>query len=404
MNRDFRLLWAGHTVSQLGTSASMVAVPLVAVTTLHASALQVALLSAAVWLPWLLVGIPAGTLVDRLPRRPVLILCDLLCALLLLSAPVAAWLGLLSIGQLLLVALLAGTCDVFASTAGQVYLPSLVPPDRLERGNARLQGSASAAQVAGPRVAGLLAHLGGAVTALVADAASYLVSAACLLRIRGRGRVVPDPGRESLLAEARVGLRFAARDPYLRVLAGFGAASNLALTSYQAVLIVFLVREVGLGPGAVGLLLSLGGLGGVLGAVLATPLSRALGSARALLACEIGAGACALLLPLTTSGWGVAWFVLGDLGLAAGVVAGNVLNGSFRQRYVPAALLGRVTASMRVLNYGTMPLAAVLGGVLATAIGLRPTLWAGTAAVLAATAVLLLGPLKSARDLPDRPA
>lgn len=111
-----------------------------------------------------------------------------------------------------------------------------------------------------------------------------------------------------------------------------------------------------------------------------------------------------MLLPLTTTGWGLVWLVLGDAGVAAGVVAGNVINGSFRQRYCPPELLGRVTASMRVVNYGTMPLAAVLGGALATAIGLRPTMWAGTAGVLVAALVLLAGPLTRSRDLPETPA
>ena len=401
MNRDFRLLLVGQTVSRLGTTASMVAAPLVAATTLHATAFQVSLLVAATWLPWLLVGLPAGALVDRLPRRPILVACDLLSAVLLVSAPVAAWLGLLTIGQLLLVALLVGVADVFSSTAGQVFLPSLVEPAGLARANARLQGGASAAQVAGPGFAGLLAHFGGAITALFADALSYLVSAGCLLRIRASERPVPDPGRESLVAAARAGLRFAARDPYLRVLAGFGAASNLALTAYQAILIVFLVREVGIGAGTIGLLFSIASLGGVAGAALAGPVVRRFGSARGLFLLEVGAGLAALLLPLTTPGRGLVWLVLGDAGVSAAVVAGNVINGSFRQRYCPPELLGRVTASMRVVNYGTMPLAAVLGGGLATAIGLRATMWAGTAGVLVAALVLLIGPLTRSRDLPE---
>jgi MFS family permease len=400
MTRDFRLLWTGRTVSELGTTASRVAVPLVATTTLHAGPFQISLLTAATWLPWLLVGIPAGALVDRLPRRPILIACDLVRAVLMVSAPVAAWLGLLTVGQLLLVALLVGLAEVFSATAGQVLLPSVLAPEQLAAGNARLQGGESAAQVAGPGLAGLLAHLGGAVTALAFDAVSYAVSAACLLRLRTRERIVPDPGRESLWTAARVGLRFVVRDPYLRVLAGFGATSNLALTAYQAIMIVFLVREVGLGAGTLGVLLSLASLGGVAGAALAGPVARRFGSARGLVLLEVGAGLSALLLPLTTTGWGMVWLVAGSWGLAAGVVAGNVINGSFRQRYCPPELLGRVTASMRVVNYGTMPLAAVLGGALAATIGLRATMWVGTAGVLVAALVLLVGPLARSRDLP----
>lgn len=402
MSRDFRLLWTGQTVSQLGTSATMVAAPLVAVTTLHASAFEVGLLAAAVWAPWLLVGVPAGALVDRLPRRPILVVSDLASAALMVSAPVAAWLGVLTIGQLLLVAFLAGVAEVFSATAGQVFLPAVLPPERLPDGNAKLQGGASGAQVAGPGFAGLLAHLGGPVTALAADAASYLVSAGCLLGIRAREPVRDDQTREPLLRDARVGLRFVVRDPYLRVFAGAGSAANFALTAYQAVLVVFLVRQVGLGAGLIGVLLSVASLGGVAGAMLSGPVTRWLGGARGFFALSLGSGVSALLIPLTTRDWGLVWLVAGNAGVDACVVAGNVINAGFRQRYCPPELLGRVTAVMRVVNYGTMPPAAVLAGVLATVLGLRPTMWIGAAGVFGAALLLLIGPLTRDRELPER--
>ena len=398
---DFRLFWIGQTTNKLGSTASAVAMPLVAVTTLDASAVQVGLLSALTWLPWLLVGLPAGAWVDRLPRRPVLILCDLVGAALFVAAPVAAWLGLLSIGQLLATALLGGVASVFAATAYQVYLPSLVAPRDLTEGNAKLHGSESASQVAGPGVAGLLAALGGAVTALLADAVSFLISTACLLGIRGteppRPVVVERPRLRTQIAD---GLRFVARDEYLRVLVASGAASNLALTGYQAILVVFLVREVGVGPGTVGVLFSLAGLGGVLGALLARPLARRVGSARGFLFGELAAGPFALLIPLTSPGPGLVLLVAGMVGVGAGVVAGNVISGTFRLLRTPPALLGRVTATTRVINYSTMPLAAVLAGVLADGIGLRPTLWIMTVGVGAAALILLVGPLKRDRELP----
>lgn len=161
-HRDFRLLWIGQTGSKLGSSVTSVALPLVAVTTLGASTFQVALLSAAAWLPWLVIGLPAGAWVDRLPRRPVMIICDVVSLLLFLSVPVAAWLGVLTIGHLLAVALGAGTASVFFQTAYQVYLPSLLTKEDVPEGNAKLQGAEAAAHVAGPGLAGLIAQAFGA--------------------------------------------------------------------------------------------------------------------------------------------------------------------------------------------------------------------------------------------------
>ncbi len=170
---------------------------------------------------------------------------------------------------------------------------------------------------------------------------------------------------------------------------------------WTAPLVVFLVREVGLGAGAIGLLLSLASLGGVVGAALSGRVTRRLGSARGLFALELASGLSALLIPLTTGCWGLVWLVVGNAGVAAFVVAGNVISASFRQRYCPADLLGRITASMRMVNYGTMPVAAVVAGTLATAVGLRTTMRVGAAGVGAAALLLLVGPLTRSRDLPQ---
>ncbi|MGH3382805.1 MAG: MFS transporter, partial [Actinoallomurus sp.] len=289
-HRDFRLLWIGQTTSKLGSSVTSVALPLVAVATLGASTFQVALLSAAAWLPWLLIGLPAGAWVDRLPRRPVMLACDLAALLLFLSVPVAAWLGRLTIGQLLAVALGAGTASVFFQTAYQAHLPSLLDRDEVAEGNAKVQATEAAAQVGGPGVAGLITQLADAVNALLADAASFLVSALCLLAIRAREPRLDRARRAGTLRrEIGEGLRFVARDPYLRVLTLFSAVSNIGLIGYQSILVVFLVREVGVSPGVVGGLAAATSLGGVLGAASATARARRFGSARSLLVAEIGA-------------------------------------------------------------------------------------------------------------------
>lgn len=403
-HRDFRLLWIGQTTSKLGSSVTSVALPLVAVATLNASTFQVALLSAAAWSPWLLIGLPAGAWVDRLPRRPVMLACDLAALLLFLSVPVAAWLGRLTIGHLLAVALGAGTASVFFQTAYQVYLPSLLDRDEVAEGNAKVQATEAVAQVGGPGVAGLITQLAGAVNALLADAASFLISALCLLTIRA-GEPRPPRARPSstLRHEIGEGLRFVARDPYLRVLTLFSALSNIGLIGYQSILVVFLVREVGVSPGTVGGLAAATSLGGVLGAASATASARRFGSARGLLVAEIGAAPFGLLIPLATPGPGLALAAAGGFVVGAGAATGNVIKGSFRQTYSPHALLGRITVSMQLVGYGTIPLGALLAGALGTAFGVRPAMWIITSGLALTGLVLLIGPLRRHRQLPDQP-
>jgi len=402
---DFRLLWLGETTSAVGTSISKVALPLLAVVTLQASALQVSALTAAAWLPWLVIGLPAGAWVDRLPRRRVMQVCNIGSLLLLLSVPIAAWSGTLTIGQLLLVALLTGVASVFFQTAYQVYLPAVVPAGDLTEANAALQGSESVAQVGGPGLAGLLAQLAGAVTGLVADAVSFLVSTVCLVFIHAQDKPTKDETRSTpLRGQIADGLRFVRTDPYLRVLTVFGATSNLALTGYQAILVVFLVRDAGVSPGGVGLLISGMSAGGVVGAAGAGAVARQFGTARGMLACELVGAPFALLIPLTRPGLGLLWVVVGGVGVGAGIVSGNVIKGSFRQTYTPRHLLGRVIVTMQFLNYGTIPLGALLAGVLATTLGLRPTMWIMASGLTLASLVLLIGPIRQQRNLPTHPA
>ena len=399
MNRGFRLLWGAEASSKLGSSVTSVALPLIAVTTLDATAFQAAMLYAATWLPWLLVGLPAGAWVDRLRRRPLMIVCDLISVLLFLSIPVAAWLGVLTVGQLLAVSVSAGAVAVFFQTANQAYLPSLLAPSALPRGNAVLHGTESTMQVAGPGVAGLIIQMAGAATAVLVDAFSFAVSALCLLAIRDR-EPRPARGPARLRGDVVEGIGFVARDPYLRVLTVYGAASNIGLIGYQSLLVVFLVREVGIGGGTVGGLVAAISCGGVLGAALATPLARRVGTARAMLICELGATPFGLLIPMTGPGAGLTFLVAGGAVIGAGVVAGNVVKAAFRQQYTPPRLLGRVLVSMQFLNLGAIPLGALVAGGLATAIGVRPAMWCMTGGLASTGLLLLIGPMKRQRDLP----
>jgi len=398
---DFRLFWFGQGASRVGSGITAVAVPLVAVEVLHAGPVTMGLLAAAAWLPWLVIGLPAGAWVDRLRHRPVMLSCDAACIAALLAVPLLAWRGLLSIWLLLAAVLVLGAASVFFSTAYQAYLPFLLPAADIAEGNTKLQGTDQVANMAGPPLGGLIAQAFGALTGLVADALSFATSAVCLLRIRAREPVrEPRPDRATLRSEVGEGLRLVIGDPYLRVLALAASADNLLLNGYMALLVLFLVRDVGVPVGAVGLLLTADAVGGLLGAYLARRAATRYGTARAALGTALVMTPFGLLVPLTTGGPGLAFFVVGLMVPAAGMVIGNVLVNTFRQQYCPPRLLGRMYTSSRFIQYGVMPLGAVLGGVLGAWLGIRPALWVLFAAAAAAKGLRLIGPVRRRRDFP----
>jgi predicted MFS family arabinose efflux permease len=397
---DVRKLWLGETVSELGTTVSSLAIPLVAVVSLHAGAFATSLLIAAACLPWVLIGLPAGAWVDRLPARRVMIAADAVSVLAFASVPVAAWLGVLTLGQLLACALLGGYAAVFFQTSYQVFLPSLLDGDDLAAANALMHGSQSAAQVGGPGLAGLLASAVGAVSGVLLNAFSFLVSAACLLKLDDGQPARPARESAPLRDEIAEGAQFVARDPYLRILTIWGGLSNFALIGYQAVLIVFLVHDARLGSGLVGLLVALTSVGGVFGAAIAPRLGRRLGTARAFIGCELVAAPAALLIPLAGPGPRAALFAVGGFLVVAGVVGGNVLYATWEQTYTPRELRGRVSTCGALINYGAIPLGALCAGLLATALGTHDSIWITTSMLALCPAVLLLSPLRGRRDFP----
>jgi MFS family permease len=402
-DRDFTLFWAGQTVGDLGTAVSAVVLPLIAVSTLDAGPFAVGALGAAAWLPWLLIGLPAGAWVDRLPYRPVLVSCDVVRLVLIGSVPVAAAVGVLGLAQLYVVAFGTGVATVFFQVAYQAYLPTLVDRADLVEGNAKLQGSQSVAAVGGPGLGGLLSQVMRAPYALTVDAASYLVSAVTLLAIRTRAARRPPTAREPLRREVAAGARYVLADPLLRVLTIAPAVGNPFSTGVQALAVLFLVRTVGVQPGVVGLLFAAGSLGSIVGAMLARRIARTLGTARALWLPIALTAPAALLMPLTEDDARLACFVVGSFLLDAGVLVYNVTVVAWRQAYVPAPLIGRVVATMRFLLFGTIPLGALLGGALAGWIGVREAIWVLVAGNLLMPLILIASPLRTLRDMPDAP-
>ncbi len=402
--RNFGLFWVGESVSGFGSAITTVALPLVAVSTLHASTGVVALVTAANWLPWLLIGLPAGTWVDRWPRRRTLLAADLVSAVALVAVPIAAWTGVLTIAMLLAVVLIAGTSSVFFTLAFNAYLPHLViAEDRLE-GNAKLQTSAAAAQVAGPGLGGLLAEAAGAVCGLLIDSVTFVVSAACLLSLR----TGPEPRsapthRLSMTRQIAEGLGYFRNGGFMLPMLAVAAMINFSTLGVFALRIVFLVRTDGAAAGTVGVLISLGSLGGLLGASLASRAVIRFGSARTYLAVNIATAPFMLLLPASGPGWRLALFAIGSFVVLGGSTMSGVITVTFRSNYIPANLLGRVTAATRFVVSGTIPLGAVTAGVLATAFGIRTAMWA-LAILFAVTPIPLLGTsMRTLRDFPAHP-
>ena len=401
---DFRRLWAGETVSELGSQVTVLAVPLLAVRVLHATTFEVGALAAASTAAFLLVGLPAGAWVDRLRRRPVMIAADLGRLLALGSVPVAAAAGVLGLAQLYIVTLVAGVLTVFFDVAYQSYLPSLVGRENLVEGNAKLTGTAQVAQVAGPSLAGGLVQALGAAYAVAVDAGSFVVSAIAVGAIRAREvpPPVPEGGHAKLRRDIAEGLRFVFGHRLLRAIAATTATSNLFSGIQLAVEVVFLVRVVHAAPGIIGLLFAGGGVGGVLAAVVAGRVARRIGGVRAAFA-GIFATAGGLLIPLTTRGAGLALFAAGTFANSFGAVLYNVNQVSFRQRLCPERLLGRMNATMRFVVWGVLPIGALAGGAIGSALGTRTTLWLAAGGGTLAGGWLLASPMRHMRDFPAGP-
>jgi MFS family permease len=262
-DRDYRLYWVGETVSGAGSAMAVVAMPLTAVLVLHAGAFEVGMLQATAWLPSLLVGLPAGAWVDRMHKRPVLVTADIVSLALFVSVPFAAWAGVLTVWQLVVVAFGGGVAQVFFSAAVPPFLRSVVKEEDRGEARAKMEAGRWAGQLVAPGLAGLAAQLLGAVTGLLANAVSFAVSAFCLVRVHAvEPETAPASKRQgSLRQEVAEGLMFLLHDPYLRVVAFYAGAANCAECIMDAVLVVFLVKTVGVGAGVAGFLMAASGVG-----------------------------------------------------------------------------------------------------------------------------------------------
>nr|WP_221204043.1 MFS transporter [Modestobacter versicolor] len=400
-HRDFRHLWAAETVSQVGTQVTMLALPVVAVTLLDATPWQMGVLTALETAAFLLIGLPAGAWVDRWRRKRVLVVADLVRAVVLGTLPLAYLLDVLTLGQLFVVAAVTGTATVFFDVAYQSYLPALVDRDQLVDGNGKLEASRAVAQVAGPGLTGVLLRLVGAPVLVLVDAASFLLSALFLGSIRQPDTVPDRADRRPLRTEIGEGLSFVVRHPLLRRIVACTGTANLFGSMTNALLVLYVIRELGLSEATLGLVFSVGAVGGLLGAGTAAWYTRRVGEGRAIPLSAVVFAAAGTSLPLAAVGAPVVWLVTGWFVLSWSTVVYNVTQVSFRQRLCPPRLLGRMNASVRFIVYGSMPLGGLAGGVLGEWLGVVPALWVAAAGGFAACLPVVLSPLLTMGDLPD---
>jgi MFS family permease len=398
-NTDFAKLWTAQTISQFGSRITREGLPLAAVLNLAASPAQMGILTALSAAPVLVVGLFAGVLVDRLRRRPLMILADVGRAVLLLTIPLAAFQGWLSITQLYLIAILTGILTVLFDVADQSYLPSVVKREDLVDANSKLGASSSLAEIGGPPMAGVLIQLLTAPIAIIFDAVSFLVSALFIGWLRS-----PDPRPETsaeqpnLWREVREGVSVILSHPTLRALALVAAVSTFFGNFYWPLYSLYAIRELGLSTGILGVLIGLGGVGAFGGAFVASWAARRFGVGPAIVGSRMLAS---LISPLTVLAGGPLWLIILCMGLPQLLGDGAMMvyfinQTSLRQTLIPDHLLGRANASMAVIVGGLGPLGALAGGFLGTALGVRPTLALAVAGLILAAVALLLSPVRHA--------
>lgn len=390
--------WTAWTVSEFGTYVTTLAIQVLVVLTLRGGAAEVGLVNAARWLPYLVFGVVAGVLVDRVRRRPLLVATDLGRGVLLIAVPALAFAQQLHLGWLLVLMALFGAMSLVGDAAAQSFVPRLVPPSLLTSAHARLDQSAAVAQTSGPALAGGLVSLVGAPLAVLVDAVSFLVSGLLVWRVRVDE---PAPRRASLRGvpgEAVEGLAWVYRHATLRPLALTTHAWFLCQAVAGAVLAPFALRTLELTAFGLGLVLAVAGGGGLLGSLAAVRLGRRFGTGRVVVSCRALTGVAWAVVALSAAGgWGWVVFGAGQLLFGLSIGAENANEMGYRQAVTPDRLQGRMNATMRSVNRAMIVVGAPVGGLLADLLGYRTMLWCAAGGFAVVSLWLGLSPFRTAR-------
>jgi MFS family permease len=401
---DFVKLWTGQSISELGSQVSQLAIPWLAAVSLHASPIEFSLLGVLGFLPFILFALPAGVWVDRLRRRRILIVGDASRALLLALIPILWAAGVLQIWHLLVLQFVIGVFTVFFDVAYQSYLPALIEREHLVDGNSKLQLTVSVAQVAGPSMSGGLIAAITAPYAILADAASFVVSAGFMLRMRHRENVPERAGGEAhpkMWPQVKEGLAWVLGSRTLRSIAGCTGTVNFFGSVGFAILVLYAVRDLHLSSLEVGAVFGVGSLGSIVGALLANTMQKRIGVGRAIVAYSVLFSMGGFAYPLAPRSFPLPVLLAGQLVFGFASVAYNITQISLRQTITPERLQGRMNAAMRWVVWGTIPLGTLAGGAIAQAFTLRAALWVSAIGSFPVFLWVLLSPVRSIRTMPE---
>jgi len=401
---DFLKLWTGQTISEFGSQISQLAIPLLAAISLHASPFEFSLLGVLGFLPFILFALPAGVWVDRLRRRQILIVGDAARAVLLALIPILWAADLLRMWQLLLLQFVIGVFTVFFDVAYQSYLPALIEREHLVDGNSKLQLTVSISQVGGPSVSGALIAAITAPYAIVADAFSFVVSAAFMVTMRHRENTPEHTSgepRPKMWPQVKEGLDWVVRHPWLRSIAACTGTSNFFSSLAFAIVILYMVRSLHLSAFEIGFVFAVGSAGSIVGALVTGRLNRRIGVGPTIVGCIAVSSVAALGYPLAPASFPLPLLMLANAGFGFGAVAYNITQVSLRQAITPERLQGRMNAAMRWIVWGTIPLGSLLGGGIATWFTLRTAVWVGSVGQLFSFVPVLFGGIPRIREMPQ---
>lgn len=400
---DFLKLWAGQSISVLGSEVTALALPTIAILRLNAVAAQIGLLAALQRLAFPALALFAGVFVDRLRRRPLLIAADSVRAVAVLSVPVVAAIGALTLLQLYAVALVLGIATVVFDIAYLAYLPSLVGRSDLLEGNTKLEVSYSVSRLAGPGLAGGLIQVIGAAPAMLVDALSFVASVLSIAWVRQAEPPPPDrESRQQVIAEIREGLRLVFHTPILRSMALMLTVGSVGFHLAEPAFLIFAYRDLRFTPALVGLVFAATGVGAIVGTLVVGAVTRRLGLGATLALTNLAIGLAFLGWPLALIGPPLP--ILMTLEFVVGVTDSiyNVSQVSLRQAATPDHLQGRMTATLRTMFWGAWPLANLAGGILAGVIGAAATIVIGGLLGMLSALVVVAGPLGRLREHPTQ--